>query len=168
VKAVTVTQPHSTLIAILAKKFETRNWSTSYRGPLAIHAGKGFPDENQRLCMLEPFRSVLKAQTKISIIWDRVRKESDFPLGAIIATSQLVNVVPVEVFKENRGCVYWIGDNGKEYFYRLTEQERAFGDYSDGRFAWILDEVKPLAQPIPVRGFQRLWEWEAPALVGMG
>ena len=39
-KALTITQPWATLIAIGAKRFETRGWSTPYRGPLAIHAGK--------------------------------------------------------------------------------------------------------------------------------
>ena len=39
-KALTLYQPWATLVAIGAKKIETRSWSTPYRGPLAIHAGK--------------------------------------------------------------------------------------------------------------------------------
>ena len=38
VKVLTLTQPWATLVAIGAKKIETRSWSASYRGPLAIHA----------------------------------------------------------------------------------------------------------------------------------
>jgi hypothetical protein len=38
-KAITIIQPWATLIALGEKKFETRSWTTKYRGPLAIHAG---------------------------------------------------------------------------------------------------------------------------------
>lgn len=38
-KAITLMQPWATLVAIGAKRLETRSWSTNYRGPLAIHAG---------------------------------------------------------------------------------------------------------------------------------
>ena len=42
-KAITLTQPWATLVAIGAKRIETRSWRTFYRGPLAIHAGKTLP-----------------------------------------------------------------------------------------------------------------------------
>lgn len=37
-KALTVTEPWATLIAIGAKRIETRSWPTEYRGPVAIHS----------------------------------------------------------------------------------------------------------------------------------
>lgn len=37
-KALTLYQPYATAIALGLKKYETRSWATSYRGPLAIHA----------------------------------------------------------------------------------------------------------------------------------
>ena len=49
-KAITIRQPWATLIVSLdgsgrpLKAAETRGWKTSYRGPLAIHAGKTVPD----------------------------------------------------------------------------------------------------------------------------
>lgn len=39
-KALSLWQPWATLIAIGAKQYETRGWSTPYRGPLIIHAAK--------------------------------------------------------------------------------------------------------------------------------
>lgn len=39
-KALTICQPYPRLIMIREKPVENRTWSTSYRGPLAIHAGK--------------------------------------------------------------------------------------------------------------------------------
>ena len=39
-KALTICQPYAELIARGEKEIENRTWATSYRGPLAIHAGK--------------------------------------------------------------------------------------------------------------------------------
>jgi hypothetical protein len=41
----------------------------------------------------------------------------------------------------------------------LDDQERYFGDYSPGRWAWLLADVVALEQPIPVKGAQGLWNW---------
>ena len=38
-KAITLIQPWASLILDERKRIETRSWPTSYRGPLAIHAG---------------------------------------------------------------------------------------------------------------------------------
>jgi len=40
VRALTICQPYAHLIVKHDKRVENRTWSTSYRGPLAIHAGK--------------------------------------------------------------------------------------------------------------------------------
>jgi len=40
VRALSLWQPHAQAIALGLKPFETRGWSTDYRGPLAIHAAK--------------------------------------------------------------------------------------------------------------------------------
>ena len=40
-KALTISQPFASLIASGEKWVENRRWATNYRGPLAIHAGKG-------------------------------------------------------------------------------------------------------------------------------
>ena len=40
-KALAVSQPHASLIAYGPKWVENRRWYTSYRGRIAIHAGKG-------------------------------------------------------------------------------------------------------------------------------
>jgi hypothetical protein len=34
-----------------------------------------------------------------------------------------------------------------------------FGNYSEGRYAWILENIQPLPEPIPAKGAQGLWEW---------
>ena len=41
VRILTLWEPWATLMAIGAKRIETRSWATRYRGPLAIHAARG-------------------------------------------------------------------------------------------------------------------------------
>jgi hypothetical protein len=63
-KALSLWQPWATLIALKKKQIETRSWRTTYRGPLAIHAAKSYPQEARDLCSTEPFYSVLMAYAK--------------------------------------------------------------------------------------------------------
>lgn len=149
-KAITLTQPWATLVAIGAKHIETRSWPTQYRGPLAIHAGvlQGLYD----LCRSEPFRSTLLAAGILGT--------PALPRGAIVATCMLVGCEETDWAVENNGIYKIIG--GERRHWPLTDQELAFGDYTPGRFAWLLADVKPLAEPIPARGALGLWEWNEP------
>ena len=144
-KAITVTQPFATLCAINAKRIETRGWKTDYRGPLAIHAGKGCPPEFVALAHTEPFFSILKAAGYALF--------GDLPRGAVIATCRLVECLQIGP----RIAAFGVANEGE---WRLTDQERAFGDYTPGRYAWLLADVQPLAAPIPARGALSLWAWE--------
>ena len=36
------------------------------------------------------------------------------------------------------------------------------GDYSAGRWVWLLEDIQPLPQPIPAKGHQGFWNWEPP------
>lgn len=50
-KALTICQPYAELIALGEKPIENRTWPTSYRGLLAIHAGKSrswMDDDDER------------------------------------------------------------------------------------------------------------------------
>lgn len=144
IKALTVWQPHAQLIALGEKRFETRDWLISYRGWLAIHAAKTFPDEQKALCLHEPFRSVLQ---QAGFYWP-----PDLPRGCIVAIVRLVDVKPAdEVAPEITGTA-----------------ERVFGDYSSGRYAWELDggeEFAAWSDPIRARGKPGLWEWEPPQFI---
>lgn len=126
-KAITVWQPWATLLAIGTKQYETRSWATSYRGPIAIHAGKQIqiPFGNAAINKLN--------NHNISAL--------DLPLGAVIATAKLVNCWRVEDLNPSK-------------------DEMLLGDWTPGRYAWELANVKLLPEPIPAKGHQRLWNWE--------
>lgn len=151
-RAITLHQPWATLVAIGEKKIETRSWLTQYRGKLAIHAGRNTKYVNVRsrdyLCDEEPFRSIL-------LDW-MAWKNNTMPLGCIVATCNLVEVARINLAISFPACrAYW--HNKREW--RLSAQERAFGDYSVGRYMWLLDNVQILPEPIPAKGSMGFWEW---------
>ena len=55
-RALTLTQPWAEAVASGLKVWETRSWQTSYRGPIAIHAAKGFPKEAREFASAAPLR----------------------------------------------------------------------------------------------------------------
>lgn len=139
-KAITLHQPWASLVAAGWKEVETRSWSTPYRGPLAIHAGKKRDRYGREL-------------------WQHVYSNigqpafDDLPFGVIVATCQLAAVFRTEHVLS------------REIHYRPVrgwDTETGFGNYSLGRFAWILKEIVPVDPPIPAHGWQQLWNWEPP------
>lgn len=129
-------QPWASLVAIGAKRIETRSWPAKYRGPLAIHASKGFPKEARELCLQEPFKSALAK--------GGYNSPEELPLGVVIAICRLEAVWKIE--KE-----HWI-----------PPDQEPFGNFAPGRYAWDLVEVDKLPEPVPAIGQLGLWEWMVP------
>lgn len=136
-KAITLTQPWATLIAIGAKRFETRSWNTNYRGPMAIHAAKGLPGW---VWYWYTQNEWARAALRLSSYTDLL----DMPRGVIVATCKLNSTIYTELARDAFG---------------LSETEIALGDYSPGRWAWELIEIHPLDYPVQAKGALGLWEW---------
>ena len=143
-KVITITQPWATLIAIGAKKIETRSWSTNYRGPLAIHAAKGFPQWAKYISWTEPFYSILCEEWKPYVF-----HPYNLPFGVIIATCVLAECHSTRAIK---AC-------HEQGLRALLEQEQAFGDFTDNRYGFVLKDVCALNEPIPAKGTLGLWEF---------
>jgi hypothetical protein len=162
-KALSLTQPWATLIAIDAKRIETRSWETLYRGPLAIHAAAGLGLVGGKkglteLCAREPFHSVLdRLWQPPGTFW----APASLPFGAIVATAYLVACERTDSLIGTTQ-LYTRNANGHPQFWELDEEQRAFGDYSPGRFAWLLCDIKPLPEPISAKGALGLWDWQPP------
>ena len=84
-KALTLTQPWATLVAVGENSIETRSWGTRYRGPLSIHSAKGFPRDARELCRTSPYREALRSHGYADAL--------SLPLGAVIAVAELVDVM---------------------------------------------------------------------------
>lgn len=136
VKAITLWQPYATLIAIGAKRFETRKWNPTCYGPLAIHASARKVPQCIAFCSLEPFRTAL-AQAGYSAL--------NLPMGQIVAMRWVQQTHSTEILREG-----------------LSEQELAFGDFSDGRRAWELVGNGAFDPPIAAVGAQGVWDWRVP------
>lgn len=131
--ALSLYPPYATLVAILAKKIETRSWEIKYRGLLAIHATKSFPKWANEICSKEPFKSTLASAGYNSY--------KELPTGKVVALSNIVD------------CFQFTADNIPD------EPEYSFGDYSPGRYGIVLANTIRLPEPILAKGSQRLWKW---------
>jgi len=131
-KALPLWQPWASLVAIGAKRIETRHWPApaSVIGQrIAIHATK--TTQHLDIASEAPFNQYLTPE--------------DLPLGALIATAVL------------HRCSEMTAD-AIETLERTHPHEHAFGLYEPGRFAWVLRDVRHLATPVPFRGAQGLFD----------
>lgn len=156
-RALTLTQPWATLIAIGAKKVETRSWrppANVIGERIAIHAAKGLGPVGGRrgllaLCNNEPFLTALCNSNRR----DGSRGTYDYEdlldvCGFVVATAVVVSAGEASAVAESL---------------RTSGQfsELAFGDYSRGRFAWQLAGVMRLPSPVEMRGSLSVFKVEA-------
>lgn len=138
IKILTLWQPWATLLACGIKRVETRNWYTSHRGPVVIHAAKRWVDDLKQLAADPRFAGPLR-EAKALTGWDHA-----MPLGAAIGVANLVDVKGTNATAKGR----WVD--------RLSEQERSFGDYGPYRYGWFFEGFAWFDTPVPVAGSQGL------------
>lgn len=175
-KALTLTQPWATLVAISAKRVETRGWRScpTIEGTFAIHAGAGLgglkthPAERvpgvqlterlRGLCATRPFRDQLASVARGAggqllpggdVDWADRRL---LPRGAIVAVARIQGVEPTAMVAEQiaAGRVTGYGTVG--------QHELAFGDYAPGRLAIFLEHVVALPRPVACPGMLGFWD----------
>jgi len=156
-KAITLTQPWATLVAVGEKRIETRSWKTNYRGSLAIHAAKSFPKNARDICLMKPFVQALIEHDYAQAynhgeplrLWP---EEQPLPFGEIVAICNLIACVQIisKPMRFSSGILAGV-------IVPPDEPELSFGDYRPGRWAWILDNVQKLSDPIPAQGALGLW-----------
>ena len=130
-KVLSLTEPYATLIKENKKKIETRSWKTSYRGELYIHASS---------------TNIPKEWKNNKELMDLL-KDSSLNLVHIICKCNLVD------------CIYMT----KEYVEDMKEnhyQEYICGEYEEGRYAWILENIQVLDNPIKSKGHLNIWNYE--------
>lgn len=171
-KALSLTAPYGTLIALaakypeLGKKIETRSWSTSYRGELLIHQAKGFGPvgglAGLRALINQPvfFEVLMHIVPNYNRYCDVDAIIAHLPMGKIVAKTHLVACEEMDPEDDTARGGYWKIISGKRLHWSLTEQERAFGLYQPGRFAWLLMDTQALTAPILYKGTLGLWNYE--------
>lgn len=137
-RALTITQPWATLVAIGAKRVETRSWETPYRGWLAIHSSKAFPKHCQALCTDD-------RNYNMALLYAGYKNLSELPLGKIIALAKLIDCDSTNSWTPAQGS-----------------REYEFGDYRPGRWAWKLIKPTILPEPITIKGQLGIWRLPTP------
>lgn len=96
-KILSIRQPWAELIVRGIKDLENRDWSTRFRGPLLVHAGKKFEDE-----AVEWILSKLDADERQRF----PMKKSAFECGGIVGVVKMVDCVTTSESK------WFVGDYG--------------------------------------------------------
>ena len=144
-KALSLWQPWASAIALGAKRIETRSWATRHRGPIAIHAAKRCV--KSELIVSGSWGAALNFRYDDDPLWETL------PFGALVAVADLVDCRPTGSFTLDELETPRSRDS-----FHSTWNERMWGDYSLGRFGWILENIRALQTPIPYRGRQGLFD----------
>lgn len=167
-KFLTIRQPWASLISLGVKRIETRSWSTSFRGPLAIHAGKAKPSRD--LVRMGQWLTRWDYGEGRYAMSDGLGKWVALPLGAVVAVCDLIDVVPIVASDHyiEAPCVIHAHKRPPHFLscapypelvaFRDPMQEGTdvsdqlpFGDFTPGRFAWLLDNVRAVV-PVEMKG----------------
>lgn len=168
IRALTVYPEHAELFRLGIRTIETRGYSTDYRGPVFIHASKRDPDS--AAARRDPIGSRALAA---------IPHGDPLPIGAVTSVAQLVEVAPIGGpysfrtgivqgdegdFPDNRVIVRHppMGDWSPESLcidrpHEDITDQLPFGDFTPGRYGWVLADVWPLPRPVPAKG--KLGPW---------
>jgi hypothetical protein len=128
-RCVSLWQPWAELMRRELKLNETRSWATA-PGPLAIQAAKKKFD----------------ARDYSPQFVDQLRRDG------------------IDFAKLDYGCVLCIVDvlacrKTETIRDQISERERMYGNYDDGRYAWQTKMLRVFKEPVPLIGHQGLFGW---------
>lgn len=133
IPAITLWQPWACLVEIGAKPFETR----AFEIPKRLLGKRVAIHAAARKCFMDFDQNTVD---EITEAFGQCGWNFSLPRGAIVATAILAETIPVE---------------------RVTADP--FGDYTPGRYAWRLEDVRPVQPHIPAKGRQQIgWNWTVP------
>lgn len=172
-KALSLHQPYASLIAEGVQWIETRSWPAPKAligERIAIHAAKSEPPDQLKRGPFTVYRQayatrLLDERPPITDRWIAL------PLGAVVCTARLTDCIPIVAPSDEwRNPPYIeVESSGRVVHYQqLTpifvggfdvSDQLPYGDFTVGRYAWLLADIEPCDPPAPATGRQRLWEW---------
>lgn len=170
-KVISLWQPWASLVAEGVKTIETRGRQHPWRSAIG-----------QRIAIHATAKRLLHVDTALRIVAAKYAMH----YGAVLATCTLTDVLPIVRWRDagwrdrTHPCVV-VGpsrldisrgdeatrlrrfdmDDGLLRGVDLDVDQLPFGDYAPGRFALLFDDIVKLPEPIPARGHQGLWRWNA-------
>jgi activating signal cointegrator 1 len=175
-KAISLWQPWASLIACGAKPFETRSWAPPrdlIGQPIAIHAAKKIDKDAAEFA-----QDLMYGQHKDGgfDLADKLEASMKGTPDSLMGLFAEAAIMPI-------GCVVAIAKLDAAFLLgppadgtavpaasvvrRITSRDMPdcftvryddFGDYAEGRWAWLLRDVKPLKPPVAMKGAQGFFD----------
>lgn len=139
-KALSIWQPWTQLLATGKKKYETRSWKTNYRGPILLHASSR--NEVNKILISMGINEYEKFE-RAGIVGEKME------FGSIIGIAQL------------KDCILITNEFMNELRMEHPD-EYSFGDFTPGRYAWEMSGAYLFKEPIPAKGHQGIWNYNGP------
>ena len=170
-KAITLYQPWASLVACGAKHYETRSWAPPREligQTIAIHAAKKIDKTAAALAeeliygQHQPggFDLADKLEASFEGATDEMMGlfgQAVMPVGCVVCTARLDAAFQLGEAARGTGVpaaavVQRIVSRSMPDCFTVRYDD--FGDYSPGRWAWLLRDVRPLNPPAPAKGAQ--------------
>lgn len=132
-RVLTLRQPWAWAAARGWKPIENRRWATSYRGPLAIHAGQRWDAEMAALRTVVDLARAQGVEMPPTLAAD----EPYTGVGQVLAVVQLTGICTAAVAQDRCQCGPWA---------------------MPGHTHWRLEAARLLPTPIPLTGRLGLWQ----------
>lgn len=142
-KALTLHQPWASLIQAGIKRYETRPRSLKHRGELAIHAGKKYINQEE----IDEVRSRMPFAQRPYV-------PVHYPLGMVLLVADMTDCIEMT----------------EEFIEQVRSEnpvEIEVGNWEPGRFAYKLENVRPLSKPLEIGGKQGLWNLDDDLIAGL-
>lgn len=167
-KAISLWQPWASLIACGAKPYETRDWAPPREligQVIAIHAAKKVDRDAFAIAervFYGPLHDRLYAtSSKASDSLMARFGEAMFPVGCVVCTARLD--AAFRLGETATGTAVPAAHVVKRFTSRVmpycfSVRYDDYGDYSPGRWAWLLTDVQPMNPPIAMKGAQKFFD----------
>lgn len=156
------------------KWIETRSRRTTYRGRILIHAAAKLPPLGEKFGDL----TIATGDDGPGLVsWALTDYECggsrwiNLPLGAVVGSAVLTDCVPITNVWPGPDCAHLAmrGDQRLELVHRSADSDNGsivdvtdqlpYGDFTPGRWAWILEDAQPCEQRCPMcwgKGFSEV------------
>lgn len=131
-RAIVIWQPWASLVVRGFKRYETRSYPCSYRGDLAIIAGRSL--EGVAMMQDDPIGHEMRDLLGVMSL-------GDLPRGGVVGYARLSGVIAT--------------DAGEHL--QVDERECRFGNWGPDRFGWEMQAARVLRAPIAIRGQQGMF-----------
>ncbi len=166
-KVLSILQPWASLIILGHKKIETRSWIP--KNPVIIkqlkEEGLLIHASAKKIRLQDGMYDLIDHMERIGFMNDYDK----LPYGAVIGKVKFEAFIPSENIDSSadlyQQCTLVNSETTTIHWNcaTISPKEEAFGDYSTGRFGWVLSDPHEYIVPMPVKGQLGLWNFDPDA-----